>query len=399
LSINYVVLFLTKDEEIMAREGLLSVLDIAQELNTGKATTKFLLKRFKKWLPCDLIDGQAFYTPDETIKRLFIIQENLDMGKLPSNIEKILDIVCESDSDGQSNLFTGPNNTEDTHLESLFHDIIEQQKRIAIAQEKRVFTEEKKVAALNNIAKILQDMNTARTIDPAAQQIAHQVSTQAASSIAPAERIDDERIEDEIIQKDILVELDNLSALIDESDQGHEADVSMPIDDLSTLIDLKDDAPKTDTSIEIDDLSKLIDTSSDDDLPAENLDDLSQLIDDTPDSDDEESGLPQMDDMDDLAKLIDDTPEAAENLAVGNDEPEDESDNIPTITIDVSPEEDLGKYKAAVTKIIIGLKTEGLSVGDAANRLNKNKIQTLSGKPEWSQKAISQIYKFIESAK
>jgi len=390
LSINYVVLFLTKDEEIMTREGLLSVLDIAQELNTGKATTKFLLKRFKKWLPCDLIDGQAFYTPDETIKRLFIIQENLDMGKLPSNIEKILDIVCESDSDGQSNLFTGPNNTEDTHLKSLFHDIIEQQKRIAIAQEKRVFTEEKKVAALNNIAKILQDMNTARTIDPAAQEFSNQ-----AAPISTA----DEKTEDETLQKDILVELDNLSALIDESDQGHEADVSMPIDDLSTLIDLKDDAPKTDTSIEIDDLSKLIDTSSDDDLPAENLDDLSQLIDGTPDSDDEESGLPQMDDMDDLAKLIDDPPEAAENLAVGNDEPEDESENIPTITIDVSPEEDLGKYKAAVTKIIIGLKTEGLSVGDAANRLNKNKIQTLSGKPEWSQKAISQIYKFIESAK
>ena len=72
----------------MTREKLLSVLDIAEKLNTGKATIKFMLRRFKKWLPYELINGQPFYHPDETVKRLFIIQESLNMGMLPSNIEK-----------------------------------------------------------------------------------------------------------------------------------------------------------------------------------------------------------------------------------------------------------------------------------------------------------------------
>ena len=49
-------------------------------------------------------------------------------------------------------------------------------------------------------------------------------------------------------------------------------------------------------------------------------------------------------------------------------------------------------------KIIIELKTKGLDIEETTNRLNTSSIKTLSGKPEWSQKAIAQIYKFIESA-
>ena len=55
----------------MTRENLLSVLDIAKELNTGRATAKFLLKRFKKWMPSELINGQRLY-PATIIKTLYI---------------------------------------------------------------------------------------------------------------------------------------------------------------------------------------------------------------------------------------------------------------------------------------------------------------------------------------
>ena len=50
-------------------------------------------------------------------------------------------------------------------------------------------------------------------------------------------------------------------------------------------------------------------------------------------------------------------------------------------------------------KIIIGFKNDNLNAEETTNLLNKNKIKTLSGKPKWGQKAISQIYKFIDSAK
>ena len=140
----------------MTREKLLSVLGIAEELNTGKATTKFMLKRFEKWLPYDLIDGQAFYHPDKTVKRLVVIQKNLDMGMLPSKIEKKLDAFCDGNSDDLSNHFSSPSKNEDIRLsndglnllESLITDIGEQQKRIAIAHEKRAEVEERKAVAI-----------------------------------------------------------------------------------------------------------------------------------------------------------------------------------------------------------------------------------------------------------
>ncbi|MCD4722787.1 MAG: recombinase family protein [Desulfobacula sp.] len=455
----------------MTREKLLSVLDIAEELNTGKATTKFMLKRFKKWLPCDLIDGQAFYHPDKTIKLLFIIQENLDMGMLPSKIEKKLDVLRNGNSDD----FSNPSKNEDIRLnngglniiESLITDIGEQQKRIAKAHEKRAEVEErkafaiekraeaeeKKADAMNNIAAALQEMNRLRTGDPAARQIAHQ----AASIIVADETIQEDTpielddlsslIQDQdnfdktdagpssLLEEDaILEEFDNLSLLLDETEESDDKPDDKPddkIDDLSELIDedplasaesvqlddlsllldpaaAADDIPKdreqTDQPLALDDLSALIDQTDNEPAiePSIELDDLSQLIDDSSDSGQKARDLDDLsllitDDslqMDDLSKLIDD-PKTYKEPSSGKDEIED----TPAIKIDISPEKDLGKYKAAIMKIIIELKSDGLSVEEATDRLNKNKIKTLSGKPEWGQKAISQIYKFIESAK
>jgi hypothetical protein len=410
------------DGENMSREKLLSVMDIAQELNTGKATVKFLLKRFKKWMPFDFINGQPFY-PGETIKKLFMIQENLEMGMLPSDIEKKLDALCHSDSGSLLDSFENPSQNEDIRLSndglallrSLFHDIGDQQKRIAaahekraeaeerkaVAIEKRAEAEEKKAQAMNNIANALQEMNALRGSDPSIRQVAHQAATIIASdetskegalSDAPLDNMNQDLQMDDLsllIEKekeiecteDPSIDLDDLSELIDE-DPLKSAE-SAPLDDLSLLLDTIPAAD--DTQIELDDLSKLIDAPSDSGQETRDLDDLSLLI---------EKETSDSIQMDDLSRLIDDS-----NTVEDPEPDESKPEDTPALSIDISPEDDLEKYKAAVMKIIIELKADGLSFEETTSRLNKNKIKTLSGKPEWNPKAISQIYKFIESAK
>ncbi|MBU1342463.1 MAG: hypothetical protein KKE44_17895 [Proteobacteria bacterium] len=514
----------------MASEKILSVLDIAQELNTGKATVKFLLKRFKKWMPSDVIDGQPFY-PVETVKKLFMVQEKLDMGILPGDIEKMLDTV-DADSDNIFNHLVAPSQNDDIRLsnnglallKSLFHDIGDQQKRIALAHEKRAVAEErkavaiekraeaeeKKAEAMNNIANALQEMNKLRASDPVAHQIAHQAATIITAdetdnspiplepdelsnsiedpdtlnemdsdlsslleddtlledfsevddlsdmldkeleetidlddplndlneglqtddlSLLVQEKEEDESIEDfekdlddlsqllddtqaaddtiddlaKLIDEDLSAaaeaeQLDDLSLLLDtvpatdkNQDDGDLTNPPILMDDLSALIDQNDTGSETKPSIELDDLSKLIDASAESEPPTQELDNLSLLIEKEPISKEEVTPSLQ---MDDLSKLIDD-PKTIKESSQDNNDPEDTQ----KIRIDISPEQDLGKYKAAVMKIILEFKTQGLGVEETTSRLNENKIRTLSGKAQWGQKAISQIYKFIDSAK
>ena len=205
-----------------------------------------------------------------------------------------------------------------------------------------------------------------------------------------------------------LPELDDLSALVDAPSQGPaEAD----LDDLSQLVDYKpekeppspearDDLdnlsllvePPVEEALPLDDLSLLVDSPAESTPP---LDDLSLLV-DSPDTDsgsgeqgddlwalveeggDSQDGQP----MDDLSALVD-TPEAA----------------VPSLKPDITPDQDLGKYKAAVMKIIIELKSQGLSAAETTERLNADGVATLSGKPKWAEKAITKIYGFIDSAK
>ena len=484
----------------MFLEKMLSASDIAKELNSGKATIKFLLKRFQKWLPFELTDGHFLY-PGTCIKTVIFILENIDAGILPADIEKKLDALSDSDSSSSSldnifDTFAKPSQNEDIRLsndglvllKSLFSDIGEQQKRIAIAHEKRAEAEErkavaiekragaeeKKAEAMNNIASALQEMNKLRVSDPETIQIAHDTATVIANDerdfqdsseidqnvtqtenhdvqpdipveIQPDLKIDDLSLlikeEQEIeavneISNKASTETDDLSLLLDENSETIDiqtlddlsqlidvpsSDMEQPVQELDNLADLIDDKAFDDDEFEklddlsllidsvghskghskndqnkdeqvtLDDLSKLIDEPSNKTQPVQDMDDLSQLIDAPLDTD---QPVPK---LDDLASLID-------SDSSGSNSPETDDlsklidDDTPEIKLDITPEEDLGKYKAAVMKIIIGLKTDGLDVEEATNRLNKNSIKTLSGKPDWSQKAISQIYKFIESA-
>ena len=454
----------------MSLEKMLSVSDIAKELNSGKATVKFLLKRFKKWLPFELADGHCLY-PGTCIKTVIFILENLDAGVLPADIEKKLDALSDSDSSSSSldkifDTFEKPSQSEDIRLsndglvllKSLFSDIGEQQKRIAIAHEKRAEAEErkavaiekragaeeKKAEAMNNIATALQEMNKLRVSDPETMQIAHDTATVIANDekdLQDGSGMDQNvtQAENQNIQHEASVdiqpdpEIDDLSLLIKE-EQGIESvnetstEASTETDDLSLLLDENSETIDIQT---LDDLSQLIDVPSDMEQPVQVLDNLADLIDDKSFDDEESEPLDDLSllidepsnqvqpvqAMDDLSQLIDVPLESEQPVAELDDlasliesdssdsnspETDDLSklidDNTPEIKLDITPEEDIGKYKSAVMKIIIGLKTDGLDIEEATNRLNKNSIKTLSGKPEWSQKAIAQIYKFIESA-
>lgn len=233
-------------------------------------------------------------------------------------------------------------------------------------------------------------------------------------------------------------DLDDLSALIDtvsepapESDDLdgllEEDDVPLPEpDDLSLLVDSASDSAETD--LDIDNLYSLVeggpsDTDMDDlsllvgqDLLAESedMDDLSILIDPEPEENTVEA-VP----MDDLSLLLDppapnkeatddlwtlvDTDEGRTNIPMDDlsdllDPVETAPPNPPSLKPDITPEQDLTKYKAAVMKIIIQLKSDGLSPKQTTDRLNRDEVSTLSGKPSWAENAIAKIYGFIDSA-
>ena len=395
----------------MTQGKSLSALDIAQELNVGKATVKFLLTRFKKWLPYERSNGMPYYRP-ESVKIIIKILEYLETGMLPGDIENCLDVLSNSNPDpGFYPSFTIPQD-EDIHinkegavlLKTLFSDLNNQQKRIAVAHEKRAAAEERKAVAIekraqaeekkaevmNNIANALQEMNRLRGggFESVSQNMVHHAAKalmidEADPMLVEMENgfvasADSSEIQMEIPETCLNEEseIDDLSLLIEDEFQNPEGPTDN-LDDLSVLIET--DLQSTD--IEIDDLSALVEVPLESDTN-EDMDDLSGLI-----------SLTEAP-MDDLSILIEPVQDPPPLLSQ-----EENSKGIRPINMDISPDDGIEKYKAAIMKVILELKTDGLSAEETTLLLNKNKIRTLSGKPEWSQKAISQIYKFMGAVK
>jgi DNA-binding transcriptional MerR regulator len=396
----------------MTQGKSLSALDIAQELNVGKATVKFLLTRFKKWLPHERSNGMPYYR-QESIKIIIKILEYLEAGMLPGEIENCLDQLSNSDPDpGFYSSFTIPQD-KDIHinkegavlLKTLFSDLNNQQKRIAVAHEKRAAAEErkavaiekraqaeeKKAEAMNNIANALQEMNRLRGsgFESVSQNMVHHAAKALMMDEADPMLVEMENgfvasadsFEIQMKTPETCLneesEIDDLSLLIEDEFQNPEGPPDN-LDDLSVLIE--NDLQSTD--IEIDDLSALIDTVPLESDTNEDMDDLSGLISlaETP--------------MDDLSMLVEPVQDPPPLLSQ-----EENSKETRPINMDISPDDGIEKYKAAIMKVILELKTDGLSAEETTLLLNKNKIRTLSGKPEWSQKAISQIYKFMGAVK
>ncbi len=512
----------------MSQIGLISVSHIAEELNAGQATVKFVLKRFKNWIPSEDKNGQSIY-PVPVIKTIANIVEKLDMGVLPSDIEKDFKAGIQSGSpaspaDNDIRLSKNGLNL----LNDLFKDLGKQQKRIAeahekravveerkaVAIEKRAEAEEKKAQAMNNIAAALQEMNRNRNgADTTADHITHQTvsaliedesnfdmpaedksqmespdNDQPLQTADPVDNLaslitDDDILEDLVLSEELpevheeeldqeltadneetyqLLEMDDLSVLISE-EKAQNPDIEK-LDDLTALLDdsagnfsdsTKDQirqVSQTNTepddssgSHDLDDLSKLIDSVSDDKTPkdrgedtAATLDDLSALIDEDGLTNDNTERQPEMDNLsllidepedntspnaetkvssdkiDDLSLLIEPSSQQVEqaqdqpetnvehlddlNELIEEPEVQSEDDSLPEVKTKINPDDDIEKYKAEIMQIIIGFKNDGLDAQKTTDILNKNSIKTLSGKPEWSHKAISQIYKFIESA-
>ncbi len=328
----------------------------------------------------------------------------------------------------------------------------EAEERKASAIEKRAEAEEKKAMAMNNIANALQEMNQHRINDSQTREVALQAAQVLAVDetkqdtspelndpgqqdtvfnsppsfdLLEASEIDmddlSDLIEDDMLLDDPLVDVQNISgiiktddlyALIDQ-DKIQPADPSpmaqkkkeeaLQLDDLSKLLDPTPyQEPHQD---DIDDLSELIDTVSAQGPPARKLDDLSLLIDDISSSDTpvdnlsllieppvtkDEAQVPV--EIDNLSLLIATTQEPMDDLTA-------QIDVTPSLKPIITPEENLKEYKAAVMKIILGLKTQGLNAKESTIRLNQDGVQTISGKSKWSEKAISQIYYFIDSAR
>ena len=186
-------------------------------------------------------------------------------------------------------------------------------------------------------------------------------------------------------------DMDDLSKLVDSDVSSSnspdiEDDNEDDLDDLFSFVDMDTDVPKdlNEDLDDLDDLSKLIEPVSDE--RDGDLDDLSTLI--------AEPAQPQ-EPMDDLSLLVDGTGEKSGQVPPGEDSQIKET---PSIKPDISPDQDMKKYKAAVMKIIIELKEQELTAQQTTDRLNRDGVATLSGKPAWGLKAIEKIYGFIDSA-
>ncbi|MBA3009989.1 MAG: hypothetical protein KKF12_12070 [Proteobacteria bacterium] len=443
----------------MIQEKPLSIADITQELKTGTATVKFILKRFEKYLPFERINGHNCYLRN-TIPVLIRIKESLDAGMLPSEIDQELKHPDPEDGYKKTDLSFLEQPNEDIRvsrdglglIKSLFDDIALQQNRVAIAHEKRAEAEErkaiaiekraeaeeKKAIAMNNIANALKEMSRQRPHDSQSREMALQaVEVMAINETNMEIDLPEPRQKDisdifdspDDLPYDLLetdeIDMDDLSDLIEHVNEPEMDDLSTllddpkpqpdDLDDLSSLIDMV--SPQTPSKIDVqtapklDDLSLLIQASSHSQNPSE-LDDLSLLIEpvaamaQSPDEmdnlslliDSEVTAPDSQTPTDDLSALLDDKQETAES-----EKPMEDLnaliDQAPSLKPDITPEENLKEYKSVVMKIILSLKTEGLSAEESTRRLNQDGVQTISGKSQWSEKAILQIYKFIDSVK
>jgi len=505
----------------MTRSTLLTIEDLIDELDMGKATLKFILHRFSPRLATQMINDETYYT-EPAVTILFKIKKFLDAGMLPGQIEASLAQEAEMLNAAANQEHPGGSQGTipvDAASASMFTDMLrlflEKQDRIASAQEalsrveerkadameKRAAAEEKKADAMTNIALALQEMNQRHNAaGPQAMEIAgpavetlaleessgleerlldtgfdenarlfedpvpgedpfkdqdHQdpeetrpsdmddLSFLADETALTPEDIDDlssliDSVSDPDSDLDALEslleetppppetnnlsnEMDNLSELVDAdlSPADSPDNEEDSLDDLFSLAGMDTDVPKAFHG-DLDDLSRLIEPAGEKGVA--DLDDLSALIGEPPQAREPMDDLSSLiapagdapaGDLDDLSTLIDTPPHPREpmddlSLLVGSagekseqmpPGPDTRAQETPSIKPDILPDEDMGKYKAAVMKIIIELKGQGLTAQETTDRLNRDGVATLSGKPAWTLKAIDKIYGFIDSAK
>jgi len=463
----------------MTRSKLLTIKNLINELDMGKATLKFILHRFNPWLATQVVNDETCYT-EQAVTTLLKIKKFLDAGMLPEQVEASLAQEAEllkasaSVQHPAGNQGTIPVDIASVSMfKDMFQAYIEKQDGIALAQEalarveekkadameKRAAVEEKKADAMTNIALALQEMNQRHSAAPQAMEIAGRAVETMALEESPdmddlsllvnetaltPEDIDDlSSLIDSVSDPDSDLEgrpeetqsapetnnqpndMDDLSKLVDsdlsssnspDNRNDNKDDNEDDLDDLFSFVDMDTDVPK-DLNGDPDDLSLLVDGTGEEEsgqVPPgadTQTDDLWSLVSDTQGSNQEiQSPVePSADapEMDNLSALINEAPEnrqaTADTTSEENedsvDAPTDSLTETPSIKPDISPDQDMKKYKAAIMEIIIELKQQGLTARQTTDRFNHDGVATLSGKPTWGLKAIEKIYRFIDSAK
>ncbi len=353
----------------MIQEKLVSAHELARELEAGVATTKFILKRFQARFPFETQAGERYYSRD--ILPLFIkIKEALDSGMVPSEIDQEIenpvrkDPLTANNEKSRGKAEEPPGQTIELGREGL--------NRILSFLDEFKDLQRQIAASMETMADALQEMNRHWARDRN-NRVWTEGGTPAGDLNGSEDQnslpeFDNEQHLDEIVEMpdpcfDLLeaseIHLDDLSQLLEDARREPETPRPLPqdLDDLSLLIEpaAEERSPATDT--DLDDLSLLVDEITAPAPPGE-----------------ADAQLP----MDDLSALI---------------------DPAPSFKSDIIPEPDLAEHKAFVMKLVLQFKTEGLTPEQTTRRLNDQGVQTLSGKPLWSEKAILKIYKLMDCAR
>ncbi|MCK5097976.1 MAG: hypothetical protein KAR45_07720 [Desulfobacteraceae bacterium] len=395
----------------MDTNSFLNISQLSFELDSGEAIIKFLIKRFKKWIPGTDHSGQTFYSQRDLIT-LILILDKINKGILPSTIEEELTkgtiqvLPLDKDLSPQNN-----NIDLQTRKVKALEKRANAEEKKASAFEKSIEIETLKIKALNNIANAISNFNTVIPQFSENEQTKNTYRADDLSKLLDKDeniidnkktdaQIDDlSRLIDNNLDKkqEIEVEIDNLASLLDNSQSDN-----TELDDLSLLI--QDKKLTGINTIDIDDLSALLDVRSSDNYE---LDDLSLLL------EDKEQNNNTIDDLSMLIKEKESKKEAIDDLSIllqGEESKKEgiddlsalidfKSNNKPMIQKpDFSPKDDFENYKSEIINIIIDLKNQGSTKEETCERFNQEGILTLSGKPKWSIKTISQIYQLINNA-
>ncbi|MCG8616148.1 MAG: hypothetical protein MI802_08010 [Desulfobacterales bacterium] len=379
------------EEETMTQANTLTIDELIRELDAGRATVKFILKRFNQWLPFDRIDGEHRYS-QETLPRLMQIRDWLDNGMLPSQIENRLSEGLGADSAAESSFSKSATSESNLtpekdirmsndalgFIQELFTDIKHHQSRIAVAHEKRAEAEErkavaiekraeaeeKKAAAMNNIASALQEMNRQRAADISPREMdTGEIAAQTARALTmnEADPAPDTDTFDDIFDDDGAdLDLEELEAAFDAQESREQADPDQQPIELEDIVDndvapnntLPEEVSDTD-EFDIDDISlpldlldpeerdevdepgaeneqDIIDLDSPLDSSIDSLDDLSALI-DTVSETIPETEDPDIDHLDDLLGDDPELPELDDLFAGGEEAP---TEDIPAGDLD-----------------------------------------------------------------
>lgn len=330
----------------MPGDTFFTTIEVAQHLNVGVSTVKVWSKRYSKWLPATAKNNEIVF-PQKTLETLQLIAECTESGMEAEAIEMVLDDTLEeiSDNNNDSDIKSeqsepeknDPTKTFDNMakggIDDILLEILNQQKKIASAQDRRATAEERKAFALESRAEaellkanVMQEMLTVfkeQSVQTTVSSLMNRIQQMPGPSPSELDFDFNEKIEElqELTEsfpeetqpeppqrtESVVDSEDEVTAPLPEVKETVEPELSPPeeevpsaqqedIDDLSQLIEPQETAV-TEHSDDIDDLSLLID--SDNSELSDDMDDLSLLIDDA-----KTAEVDTTDDIDDLSALL-----------------------------------------------------------------------------------------------